>query len=91
MNAFDRVVNGEDNWFHGHRSLPLTPEQYTTSLRSDLLELNNAISMLAETRPCQKTMDFVKALEKGKVSDEEFAVLKRLVEKRSREAAHRRR
>ena len=32
-------------------------------------------------------MDFVNALEQGKVSDEEFAVLKRLVEKRSREAA----
>ena len=40
-----------------------------------------------ETRPWQKTMDFVNALEQGKVSDEEFDVLKRLVEKRSREAA----
>ena len=42
--------------------------------------------MPAETRPWQKTMDFVNALEQGKVSDEEFAVLKRLVEKRGREA-----
>ena len=32
-------------------------------------------------------MNFVTALEQGKVSDEEFAALKRLVEKRSREAA----
>ena len=40
-----------------------------------------------ETRPWQKTMDFVHALEQGKVSDEKFAVLKWLVEKRSREAA----
>ena len=32
-------------------------------------------------------MDFVNALEQGKVSDEELAVLKRLVEKRSREVA----
>ena len=39
------------------------------------------------TRPWQKTMDFANALEPGKVSDEEFAVLKRLVEKRGREAA----
>ena len=29
MNGFDRVVEGEENWFHGHRLLPLTPEQYT--------------------------------------------------------------
>ena len=87
MNGFDRVVDGEENWFHGHRSLPLTPEEYTASLRSDLQELKNAISMPAETRPWQKTMDFVNALEQGKVSDEEFVILKWLVEKRSREAA----
>ena len=45
MNGFDRIMNGEENWFHGHRSPPLTPEQYTASLRSDLQELKNAISM----------------------------------------------
>ena len=27
MNGFDRVVDGEDNWFHGPRSLPLTPQE----------------------------------------------------------------
>ena len=27
MNGFDRVVDGEDNWFHGPRSLPPTPEE----------------------------------------------------------------
>ena len=26
MNGFDRVADGEDNWFHGPRSLPPTPE-----------------------------------------------------------------
>ena len=87
MNGFDRVVDGEDNWFHGHRSLPPTPQQYNSSLRSELQELKNATLMPAETRPWEKTMDFVNALKQGKVSDEEFAVLKRLVEKRSREAA----
>ena len=46
MNGFDRVVEGEENWFHGHRSLPLTPEQYTASLRSELQNLKNAISIL---------------------------------------------
>ena len=66
-------------------------KKYTASLMSELQELKNAISMPAETtetnRPWQKTMGFVNALEQAKVSDEEFAVLKRLVEKRSREAA----
>ena len=26
MNGFDRVVDGKDNWFHGPRSLPPTPQ-----------------------------------------------------------------
>ena len=88
MNGFDRVMEGEENWFHGHRSLPLTPEQYTASLKSELQKLKNAISMPAETetRPWQKTMDFVDGL-KGKLPNEELAVIKRYVEKRSREAA----
>ena len=38
------------------------------------------------TRPWQKTMDFVDGL-KGKLPDEELAVINRYVEKRSREAA----
>ena len=42
--------------------------------------------MPAETRPWQKTMDFVNILEQGKVSDEELTVLKRLVEKLGHEA-----
>ena len=86
MNGFDQVVEGEENWFHGHRSLPLTPEHYTASLRSELQELKNAVSMPAETRPWQKTMDFVDGL-KGKLPDEELAAIKRYAEKRSREAA----
>ena len=40
-----------------------------------------------ETRPWQKTFDFVDGL-KGKLPNEELAVIKRYVEKRSREAAH---
>ena len=39
-----------------------------------------------ETKPWQKTMDFVDGL-KGKLPNEELAVIKRYVEKRSREAA----
>ena len=51
--------------------------------------LKDAISMPAEdtvTRPWQKTIDFVDGL-KGKLLDEELAVIKRYVKKRSREAA----
>ena len=36
MNGFDRVLEGEESWLHGHRSLPPTPEQYAASLRLDL-------------------------------------------------------
>ena len=89
INGFNRVVDGEGKWFHGPRSLPPTPQQYTASLRSELQKLKNAISMpaeITETRPWQKTVDFVDGL-KGKLPDEELAVIKRYAEKRSREAA----
>ena len=88
MNGFDQVVEGEENWFHGHRSLPTTPEQYTASLMFELQKLEDAISMPAEntvTRPWQKTIDFVDGL-KGKLPDEKLAVIKRCLDKRSREA-----
>ena len=32
MNDFDRVAHGEDNWFHGPRSFPPTPEEYAADL-----------------------------------------------------------
>ena len=86
MNGFHRVMDAEGNWFNTHL-LPPTPQKFSANLWSDLQELKNAISMPAKTRPWQKTMDFVHALEQGKVSDEEFAVLKRLMEKQDREAA----
>ena len=70
MNGFDRVADGEKNWLHGYRSLPLTPKEYAASLRSDLQELKDAISM-----PRQKVSNLINALEQGKVSDEEIAVL----------------
>ena len=44
--------------------------------------LKNAISM-----PRQKVSKLINAIEQGKLSDEEYATLKRLVEKRDREAA----
>ena len=89
MNGFDRVVEGEENWFHAHRSLPPTPEQHTASLRFELKKLKYAISMPAEdtvTRPWRETTDFVDGL-KGTLPDEELTVIKRYVEKWSREEA----
>ena len=83
INGFDRVVEGEKNWFHGHRLLTPTPEQYIASLRLELKKLKDAISMPTEdtvTRPWQKTIDFVDGL-KGKLPDEELAVIKRYVKK----------
>ena len=82
MNGFDRVADGEDNWFHGHRSLPPTPKEYAADLWCKLDELKDAISM-----PRQKVGNLINAIEQGKVSDEEFAILKRLVEKRGHEEA----
>ena len=32
MNGFDRVADGENNWFYSPRSLPPTPEKFTADL-----------------------------------------------------------
>ena len=56
MNGFDRVADGEDNWFHGPRSLPPTPEEFTESLWCGVNSLKDAISMPARTTPWQKTI-----------------------------------
>ena len=86
MKGFDRVMDGEDNWFHGPRSLPSTPQEFTDSLWSAVNALKDAISMPARTRPWQKTMEFVDGLN-GKLPDEELVAIRRYVERRSREAA----
>ena len=81
MNGFDRVVEGEESCFDGHRSLPPTPQEYHAGLRHELNTLNDAISMPAEdtvTRPRQK--DSLDEL----LANFEFARLKEYVEKRSR-------
>ena len=84
MNGFDRDVDRVYDW----RSLPPTPQELYASLRSDLQKLKDAISMPAEntvTRPWQKTINFVDGL-KGKLPDEELAMIKRYADKLSREA-----
>ena len=87
MNGFDRIAADDNLW--ASRQLSLTPEQITQNLWSEVNALKAAISMLVEdtmTRPWQKTIDFVDGL-KGKLPEEELAVIKEYVEKRSREAA----
>ena len=100
MNGFDRVADGEDNLFHGPRSFPSKPQEFTTSLWSDLQELKDAILMAEGDRFSPRAKSFTKKIVQGTVNstdaigqfkanmtDEEFAILKRLVEKRSCEAA----
>ena len=53
INSFDRVADGEDNWSHGPRLLPPTPEEYAADLWCKVNELKNAIPMPAKTRTWQ--------------------------------------
>ena len=69
-----------------HDPRPLSPQEFTASLWSDLQELKDAISMSGRARPCQKTKELLDGLE-GDLPDEELAAIKRYVERRSREAA----
>ena len=67
MNGFDRVVEAEELWFHGHRSLPPTPQEYHARLRHELQKLEDAISMLNEEFARPK-----RPVEKRGREDEEF-------------------
>ena len=74
--------------FGGHRSLPLTSEQYTASLWSEVDALKEAISMPAEdtvTRPRQK--DSLDEL----LANFEFARIKEYVDRRGVARRRRRR
>ena len=74
-NGFDRVEAVD------HRSLPPTPEQYYAGLWLELNALKDAISM-----PLQ-LLKLFNAIEQDTLSDEEYATLKRCMEKRVRETA----
>ena len=74
MNGFDRVVEGEENWFHGHRSLPPTPKKYHASLRHELKKLKDATSMPNEKfarpkRPVEKRCREDEELQKKKMAE----------------------
>ena len=84
-NGFDRACGRRGKLFYVHRPLPPTPEQYYAGLWSEVNALKEAISMPART-PWQKTMEFVDGLQE-RLPDEELAVIKRYVERRSREEA----
>ena len=79
--GYDRIADDDNQW--ASRPLPLTPEQFTASLWSELNALKDAISI-----PRQKVRNLYSEVEQGKVSDEEFAMIKRIVERRCRDAAH---
>ena len=66
-NGFDRVAEGEESCFPGHRSLLPTPQEYYAVLWCEVNALKEAISMPART-PWQKTAEFVDGL-KGKLPD----------------------
>ena len=80
-NGFDRVMEGEESCSPGHRSLPPTPQEYYASLWCEVNALKDAISM-----PLQ-LLQLINAIEQDKLSDEEYATLKRIMEKRVRETA----
>ena len=80
-NGFDLVEAVEKNWFGDHRSLPPTPEQYYAGLWLEVNALRDAISM-----PLQ-VLQLINAIEQDKLSDEEYATLKRCMDKRCRKEA----
>ena len=86
--GFDQIANGDNQW--ASRPLPPTPEHFTASLWSDLNKLKDAISLSGNDGSSQRAKSFIKEIEQGTVSftDEEFARIKRFVERRGRDAAH---
>ena len=88
----------DDSWMLG--TLRLSPQEFTASLWSELNALRDAISMPEGDRFSPRAKSFIKEIGQGTVNstdaigqsianmtDEKFAILKRLVEKRDREAA----
>ena len=55
MNGFDRIAADDNQW--ASRQLPLTPEQFTQNLWSEVNALKDAISM-----PRQKVSNLINAI-----------------------------
>ena len=86
--GFDRIEDGDAHWVHG--PLSPTPEQITASMWSDPNAFEDEISMFGKYGSSQKVKSFTNEIRQGTVSftDEEFARLKRFVERRGRDAVH---
>ena len=86
--GFGRLEDGDDNWVHD--PLPPKPEQITASMWPDLNALKDATSLSGKDGSRQKVKSFINEVGQGAVSftDEEFARLKRFVERRGRHAAY---
>ena len=84
-----RRANGFDRVEADHRSLPPTPEQYHAGLRVEVNALKAVISMPIRGGPSwqEYKRNIIRKIEQGEVSDEDFAVIKQLVETRNRDAA----
>ena len=78
----------DDSWMHDTRLL--APEEFTAILWEEVNALKEAISMAGRARPWQKTTGLIEGREKETTSlaDEELVILKRIVEKQYRNAAH---
>ena len=80
-NGFDRVMEGEESCFPGHRSLPPTPQEYYASLWCEVNALRDALSIQAKSRPRQKdSMDEL-------LAKFDYAEIKRCIDERCREEA----
>ena len=68
---------------------PLSPQEFTASLWAEVKELKVAISMPVRGGPSwqEYKRNIIRKIELDEVSDEDFAVIKRLVETRDRDAA----
>ena len=86
--GFDRCDARDEQWVHG--PLPTTPEKNTASMWAELNTLEEAISMSGKDRSRQRVKSLINKLEQrtGSFTDEEFARLKWIVERRGPDAAH---
>ena len=80
-------IDRDDSWMYGAR--PLSPQEFTASLWAEVNDLKAAISMPVRGGPSWQKYkrNIIRKIERDEVSDEDFAVIKRLVETRDRDAA----
>ena len=85
--GFDRIADGDNQW--ASRPLAPTPEQFTTSLWSNLNKLKDAISLPGKDGSSHNAKSFIKEIEQDTMSftGEEFARIEWFVKRRYRDAA----